>query len=109
MSGIVRSTPQPSVAASAIAVNPSRTLLIASRLASPLRPFWIEPRNVSGPTQNTIAAVTNASATVPGEATLQGRAEIGQGTIDPPQRAAHAAEQDAAEHVEEVRRVDREL
>src|SRR5439155_400 len=53
-----------SVAASATAVNPSSTLLTVRRLASPVSPFWIDPRNVNGPTQNTIAAVTNASATV---------------------------------------------
>src|SRR5206468_2356603 len=50
--------------ASAIAVKPSRTLLTVKRVASPASPFWIDPRNVSGPTQKTIDAVTNPSATV---------------------------------------------
>ena len=67
-----RSTPQPSVAAKAIAVKPSSTLLIRSSEPSPVSPFRIAPRNVNGPTQKTMLAVTKPSAMVlvaPGAAT----------------------------------------
>src|SRR5437763_16431971 len=106
-------TRRPRAAEKATAVNPSRTLLTASSAASPVSPLRIAPRNVSGPTQNTMLAVTNASAIVlapPGrEATLHDRAEVVEPALDAGERADRAADEDRAQQVEEVRGVDREL
>ena len=58
-----RYTPAPSAAANATLATPSSSDLVASSVMSPSRPLSSEPRIVSGPTQNTMLAVTNASAT----------------------------------------------
>src|SRR3954467_7130453 len=57
-------TPGPSEAASAMDAKPSSSAFVASASWLPLRPSWIEPTTVSGPTQNSRLAVKNASLTV---------------------------------------------
>ena len=99
-------TPGPSAAASAIDAKPSSSDFVVSSSMSPRRPSLIEPRTVSGPTQNSSDAVKNASLTRrvaavrAREPRLEPVAERLQPVLDPQQLAGDAAEQDG-EHDDE--------
>src|SRR5690625_4099666 len=58
-------TPKPKVAASTMLETPSRAAFRSRNESSPLRPFWMEPTRVSGPTQNSRLAAVKPSVKRP--------------------------------------------